>query len=291
MAKRGVVQGLWTLVTNSYVLGFAQGKIYQGPLKNLCLPGLNCYSCPGALASCPLGALQSVMGSRSFSASFFVMGFFVVLGVLMGRFVCGWLCPFGWVQDLLHKIPFIKKIRTFKGDMLLRWLKLVILAVFVLLLPLFAVDIVGQGAPYFCKYICPSGTLFGGLPLVALNEPLQNIIGGLFAWKNAVLLGIVLLSLMIYRPFCKYLCPLGAIYSVFNGISLVRMDCDREKCIDCGACERACRMAVDPRESPNHRECIRCGDCKKACPVGALSGVPGAGKTGQSKCGPIGRSA
>ena len=92
-----------------YAVGFINGKIYDGSLKKLCLPGLNCYSCPGALGSCPIGSLQAVLGSRNFQFSFYIFGFLMLMGAVFGRFVCGWMCPFGLVQDLLYKIPFIKK--------------------------------------------------------------------------------------------------------------------------------------------------------------------------------------
>ena len=64
------VQILWAFLTNSYLVGFAKGKIYQGKLKNLCVPGLNCYSCPGALGACPIGAMQAVVGSWNFKLAF-----------------------------------------------------------------------------------------------------------------------------------------------------------------------------------------------------------------------------
>jgi len=269
--KRHGVQALWALLTNSYLLGFAQGKIYKGKLKNLCVPGLNCYSCPGALGACPIGAMQAVIGNWNFKFAFYVAGFLMFVGALMGRFVCGWLCPFGLIQDLLNKIPFPKKIGTFKGDKLLRKLKYVIFAVFVILLPLVLVDVLGQGAPYFCKLICPAGTLEGGIPLGLLNKSMRSALGVLYAWKNALLLITVILSILIYRPFCKYICPLGAVYSVFNPVSVFRYRVDKEKCTDCGACAKACKMQVDPVKNANHPECIRCGACKKACPVKAIS--------------------
>lgn len=264
------IQVLWALLTNSYLAGFAQGKIYKGQLKNLCLPGLNCYSCPGALGACPIGALQAVIGSWNFKFAFYVAGFLMFVGALLGRFVCGWLCPFGLIQDLLHKIPFPRKIKTFPGDMLLRKLKYVILVVFVILLPMFLVDIMGQGAPYFCKLICPAGSLEGGLPLVILNKSLRSAIGWLYAWKMVILAVVILLSIFIYRPFCKYICPLGAIYSIFNPISVFGYRVDRDQCISCGACSRACKMQIDPVLNVNHPECIRCGQCKKVCPTGAI---------------------
>lgn len=268
--KRHGTQALWALLTNSYLLGFAQGKIYKGKLKNLCVPGLNCYSCPGALGACPIGAMQAVIGNWNFKLAFYVAGFLMFVGALIGRFVCGWLCPFGLIQDLLHKIPFPKKIGTFRGDRVLRKLKYLILVVFVILLPMFLVDILGQGAPYFCKLICPAGTLEGGIPLVLLNRSMRSALGWLYVWKNVLLLITVLLSILIYRPFCKYLCPLGAVYSIFNPISVFRYRLDREACIECGMCARVCHMQVDPVKNPNDQECIRCGACKKACPVKAI---------------------
>ena len=264
------VQILWAFLSNSYLAGFAKGRIYQGKLKNLCVPGLNCYSCPGALGSCPVGAMQAVVGSWNFKLAFYVAGFLMFIGALTGRFVCGWLCPFGLIQDLLHKIPFPKKISTFWGDKLLRKLKYVILLVFVILMPMFVVDLLGQGAPYFCKLICPAGTLEGGLPLVLLNKGMRGAIGWLYAWKNVLLVAILFLSVIIYRPFCKYICPLGAVYSLFQPVSVFRYRVDQELCTHCGACAKTCKMQVDPVKSPNHSECIRCGQCKKVCPTGAL---------------------
>lgn len=265
------MQALWALLTNSYLMGFAQGKIYKGKLKNLCVPGMNCYSCPGALGACPIGAMQAVIGNWNFKFAFYVAGFLMFVGALMGRFVCGWLCPFGLVQDLLHKIPFSKKIKTFRGDKILRKLKYVIFMVFVILLPLFWVDILGQGAPYFCKLICPVGTLEGGIPLVLLNKTLRSTIGWLYTWKMVLLVLTVFLAIVIYRPFCKYICPLGAVYSVFNPVSVFKYRVDKEKCVNCGACAKVCKMQVNPVQNANDPECIRCGQCKKACPTGAIT--------------------
>lgn len=268
--KRHGVQALWALLTNSYLIGFVQGKLYKGRLKNLCVPGLNCYSCPGAVGACPIGAMQAVIGSWNFKFAFYVTGFLMLVGALMGRFVCGWLCPFGLIQDLLQKIPFPKKIKTFRGDRLLRKLKYLILLVFVILLPMFLVDVLGQGAPYFCKLICPVGTMEGGIPLVLSHPSMRGALGWLYAWKNVLLILTIFLSILIYRPFCKYICPLGAIYSVFQPISVFRYRVDLEKCTGCGACAEACKMQVNPAAHANHPECIRCGACKKVCPVKAI---------------------
>lgn len=124
--------------------------------------------------------------------------------------------------------------------------------------------------PAFCKYICPSGTLFGALPLLAANGQLREQAGGLFLWKLAVLLFILILSVKVYRPFCQYLCPLGAIYGLFNRFSLVQIHWEEEKCVSCGACERACPVALSVREISRSPECIRCGRCVSACPESCL---------------------
>ena len=268
---RHVFQSFWFLLTNSFFEGFKTGKIYGGKWKQLCVPGMNCYSCPGAKGSCPIGALQAVIGSPKFKFSYYIVGFLFFVGALIGRGVCGYLCPFGLVQDLLHKIPFVKKIETFKGDKALRKAKYLILLVFVILLPLFLVDIIGQGAPYFCKLICPVGMMEGGIPLVLMNKSMRGAIGFLYAWKGLILILTILLSIVIYRPFCKYICPLGAIYSLFNSVSLFRYTLDHQKCIHCGRCRAVCEMQCDPVKNCNDLECIRCGKCKNACPVDAIA--------------------
>ena len=268
--SRLTVQILFTALTNGYINGYLQRTIFKGTTKKFCVPGLNCYSCPGALGACPIGSLQAVMGSRKYQFSFYVIGMLMAVGAFMGRFVCGWLCPFGLFQDLLHKIPFTFKVRKVPGNRWLIYLKYVILAVFVVLLPITVVNVVGIGDPWFCKWICPSGTLLGGIPLVISNPGLQSAVGFLFNWKISILLLVSLLSIIIYRPFCRYLCPLGAIYGCFNKVSLYRYQVDREKCIHCQKCRRTCKLDIPVYETPNSAECIRCGACKRACPVNAI---------------------
>lgn len=243
---RYLVQALWAAATNSYVTGFVTGKIYQGKGKSICVPGLNCYSCPGAVGACPIGALQAVLSDRKFMFSCYIFGFLTLVGAFCGRFVCGWLCPFGLVQDLLHKIPFVRKIRTFPGDRALRYVKYGVLVVLVILLPLFAVDMVGYGEPWFCKWVCPAGTLQAGIPMVLLNEGLRATVGFLYTWKLAILAVVLVASVIIYRPFCRYLCPLGAVYALFNRVSLLRVT-PGKICGNCPMCAK-----------PNGPECIRC---------------------------------
>jgi len=269
---RSIVQFGTAILSNAYLKGFIEGRIYQGDAKAFCVPGLNCYACPGALGSCPIGSLQAVLGSRDHNFSWYVGGFLVAVGAVLGRFVCGWLCPFGLLQDLLYKIPIPKKwkrLRRLPGERYLSWIRYILLVVMVILLPLFVVDFIGQGSPWFCTWVCPSGTL-SGLMLLAGNEPLRGAVGWLFAWKNLILVVVVLLSIVLFRPFCRYLCPLGAIYGLFNPIALYRFRIDTEKCTRCKVCQRVCKLDIPVYEYPNSSACIRCGDCIKACPHTAI---------------------
>ncbi len=268
---RKVVQICWGVLTNSYLKGFLGSSIYQGPLKHFCVPGMNCYSCPGALGACPVGALQAVLNSRTRKFPLYVIGFLMTVGLFLGRFVCGWLCVFGLIQELLYKIPVPKLKIPECIDKPLRYLKYIVLLVMVIGLPLLYRDSYGMGKPFFCEYICPVGTLEGGIPLVLLNENLRPALGALFIFKVIVLAICILSSMFIYRPFCKYLCPLGAFYALFQKVSLVRLKVDENSCINCGACARKCKMNVDPCKTPNSLECIRCGECVDVCPKDALS--------------------
>ena len=268
--SRLLVQCAFAALSNGYVKGYTSGRIYTGGLKQLCVPGMNCYSCPGAFASCPIGSLQATIGSRKFHVSLYVFGMLVVFGAFLGRSVCGFLCPFGLVQDLLSRIPLPKKLRTLPGERFFRLLKYVMLFLFVMLLPMAIADATGLGDPWFCKYVCPVGTLEAGIPLVLMNEGLRSAVGFLYTWKIAILAVILVLSLLIWRPFCRYLCPLGALYGFFNRHALYRFVLDESKCTGCGACKRACRMDISVWQTPNSPDCIRCGACLDACPAGAL---------------------
>ena len=265
---RKIVQSLTLLCNNAYLVGFLEGRIYKGKLKSACVPGLNCYSCPGAVFSCPIGSLQAVLGSYQYSFSFYVTGLLLFFGLLFGRFACGFLCPFGLLQELLHKIPSPKFHKK-----LWKWLphvKYVILVVFVLALPALFKGNMGIGHPAFCKYICPAGTLTAGLPLLATQPAMRDAIGRLFCLKSTIAVITVLGCFFIYRFFCKVLCPLGAFYGLFNKFALYRLNYCAENCVHCGACSKACKMTVDPSLTPDSPECIRCGDCVKACNFSAL---------------------
>jgi len=269
IAKRRLIQVVFFIIQNPLLKNFIDGNIYRGGLKKICTPGLNCYSCPAAITSCPIGTTQLFIAGYRQNISMFVTGFLVATGAVFGRYICGYLCPFGLLQDLLYKIksPKIKTPLRF-----LRYIKYLILALFVIILPYYIRnDLSGMGDPWFCKYLCPSGMFFGAFPLLASNEFLHELLGVHFIIKTAITIGMLVVAVFIFRFFCRVFCPLGAFYSFFNPIAFLRMNCDKKKCSNCGSCAAACNVRINPSKMPNSPECIRCGDCAGVCKTQALS--------------------
>jgi polyferredoxin len=272
---RTLVQTLVALGTNAYLLfPFGGPIIYQGPLKAVCHPGLNCYSCPGALLSCPVGAVQNFLGSIRFytpgtipQVGAIVFGYLGFIGTIVGRLPCGWLCPFGYIQDLIHKTPS-RKLSLWEP---LRYVKYAMLLVLVIILPLTLVDAAtGLSHPWFCKLVCPAGTLEGALPLVILKPSLWATLSFFFWNKLTILIIIIILAIFISRPFCRMLCPLGAFYSLFSRMTLVQLEFIEGNCVECGSCARKCPMGVKPQEQADSQECIMCLKCLDACQFRAL---------------------
>jgi len=266
--RRRWVQLYAAVLYNAHLRGFATGSIYTGPVKALCTPGLNCYSCPGAVAACPLGALQNALAASASRPAFYVIGLLMLFGLTLGRVICGWLCPVGLLQELLHRLP-TPKIKKSRVTRALSGLKYVLLAVFVVLLPLvYALRHVPL--PAFCKYICPAGTLEGAVGLLAHPENAEyfGMLGLLFTHKFVLMALIFAASVFIYRAFCRFICPLGAIYGLFARVALLGVRVEQSACTSCGACLAVCPM--DIRRVGDH-ECIHCGACIPACPERAIS--------------------
>lgn len=266
--RRRLIQVYAALLFNAHTRGFIEGEIYVGPLKNGCVPGLNCYSCPGAIGACPLGALQNALASSATRAPHYIFGILLLFGLTLGRTICAFLCPLGLIQELIHKIP-VPKLGKNRFTRVLSYLKYVILAVFVC-----GIELV-YGAqqfpvPAFCKYICPAGTLEGAIGLLSnpVNAPKFALLNILFARKFVIMVVIFAACAFIYRAFCRFLCPLGAIYGLFDRVALLGIKVNPAQCTHCGRCVARCKM--DIRRVGDH-ECIHCGECLSACPTGAIA--------------------
>ena len=268
-STRRLIQLYSALLHNAHLKGFLEGEIYRGGAKYACVPGLNCYSCPGAVGACPLGALQNALAASGHRAGWYVLGILLLFGVTLGRTICGWLCPFGLLQELLHKIPTykLKKSRVTRA---LSWLKYAVLALFVAAIPLWSGLSRGLPLPAFCQYLCPAGSFEGAVALLShpQNSFLFGMLGPLFTRKFLILLGIGLACVFCYRSFCRFLCPLGAIYGLFNRFCLLGVRVDEARCSGCGACVRGCGMDV---RQVGDQECIHCAKCLTLCPEKAIS--------------------
>ena len=268
-SKRKLIQLYSALLHNAHIKGFISGKLFDGPLKNICGPGLNCYSCPGAITACPLGSIQNALAESKTKTPTYVFGIILLYCIILGRTICGYLCPAGLLQELLYKIktPKLKKSQVTR---ILSYTKYVILFILVIGVPLmYALQENNMPVPAFCKYICPIGTFEGGVFLLipSSNSDYYGMLGALFSWKFLVMLIIVLAAIFIYRVFCRFLCPLGALYGLFNKLSIIGIKVDKEKCSDCHACINVCKM--DVKEVGDH-ECINCGECISHCKEEAI---------------------
>ncbi len=256
------------LIMDSAIKGFLTASIYQGTSKGFCVPVLNCYACPSAIFACPIGTIQHFMviggrpeDSKMFFANlpYYPIGLLGVTAAAVGRMCCGYLCPFGFTQDLLYKLK-VHKVRVPK---ILRHFKYLTLIVLVFILPMML------GENWFSK-LCPMGTLIGGIPWVTINVDIRGMVKAIFWIKLAILMTYVTFSTISKRPFCQTSCPLGAIYSLFNRVSFFKLTWDSRTCTHCNKCEDICPMDIKVYEEPNAVDCIRCLDCVR-CPSVSLT--------------------
>jgi len=251
--SRRRVQALSFLLMNSY---FLQG------LKFLPCPGMNCYACPAANLACPIGTLQHFVIVRQIPA--YTLGLLSLIGLGVGRLACGWACPFGWLQELLYGLRRRLTWPRWRISERWRWLPYASLGLLVVAVPFVTLD------PWFSK-LCPVGTLEAGIPWLLLDAELRAQAGWLFVVKLGILIAFLAWMVVTPRPFCRLVCPLGAIWSPFNRISGLRLAVDKGSCSSCGACQKVCPVDIAIHENADSTRCVRCMECVRACPEKAIS--------------------
>lgn len=286
------MQILGVILPNSFFRGWTgDPQIYQGKLKSIVAPILNCYACPSAVVSCPVGSAQHFLAMRAIP--FYVLGSVGFVGITLGRAVCGWVCPFGFLQDIEFKLGRLLKLPHLKLPKWFGYGKFVFLIAFVIIAPIATVkpiiddetgvamtyedpetgktkEVFEPGVTWFCK-LCPQGALQGGIPQVLINPQLKRLLGWNYTMKM-IILGILMIAfLMTKRPFCRGMCPLGAFLGLFNSISLLQFHVDSSKCNECRLCTYDCPVEHNVYLSPNGHECIRCGNCLDKCKRGGVS--------------------
>ena len=239
-------------ILNAYFL-----NVYFPLLKRVPCTSLNCHACPAATFACPIGSLQNSAIDRQMP--FYLIGLLGIVGILIGRLSCGWFCPFGFLQELLYRIRSPK----LKITQRLSWMRYAVLILLIGVIP------IATHESWFCK-LCPAGTLEAGIPL-ALTDPMVSSQIGWFFFMTLVILALFLIAMVfIKRPFCRFVCPLGAIYSPFNRHSVLQLKVDHDLCMKCGQCQEVCPVDIDISENANSSLCIRCLECAKICPVQAI---------------------
>jgi ferredoxin-type protein NapH len=248
--RRTAVQIGSTLILNSYVT--------QRLTKGIPCPALNCYACPAAAFACPIGSIQHFVGRRK--VPLYVLGAVGLVGALIGRASCGWFCPFGWFQELVYKLP-TPKLRLPNR---FNWTRYIILAVLVVVMPLITRE------TWFCK-LCPAGTLEAGIPVVLLDAAVRHLVGTFYWIKLGILAAFLAWMSTTRRPFCRWVCPLGALWSPLNPVSSFQLEVDQNTCIRCDRCQTACPVDIRVYADPTSGACIRCLECVPACPVNCIS--------------------
>ena len=245
---RLAIQFLALIILN---LGFTQSL----KVGALC-PAFYCYGCPWALFACPIGSLQNFTALGPFP--FYAIGTLGLFGLALGRTWCGWVCPFGTVQDLIMRI---RRRGNVVNPPPVPWMKYLSL-VGILIAAWITVDAV------FCK-VCPSGSLFAAIPHRFASPEFDF---GTFFYVHLITLAVaIVLFVIIGRFWCRYLCPLGAIFGLFNRVSIVKIKLNREICDNCEQCLQVCPSNLSRVDDVgNSTDCIQCGKCVDECPSEAI---------------------
>ena len=233
--------------------------------KWLCVPVLSCHSCALSYFACPIGVFAHFAGHHVFPLLAF--GTVLLAGVLVGRLLCGWVCPLGFLQDLLYRI----KTRKFALPACTGWVKYPVLVLTVFALP-FAF---GEETVFsFCRYCPAAGAQVSAPAVISAAFAEDAAVSGWSLLKIGILAAVVVAAVFFRRGFCNVLCPIGALLAPLNFVSFWAVKPPTSRCISCGKCNRACATAVEPSarilagESPSRAaDCVVCHQCQVVCPM------------------------
>lgn len=252
---------------------------------SVCGPVFHCYSCPLALFACPIGVIANF--SALHLIPFAAVGMLVLIGATIGTAVCGWACPFGFLQDVAARVPLPKfELPRWAG-----YFRYVALVGLVILVPY----LWGEASSLFFCRLCPAGAMEGAIPNTVR---VARAGGGLILpnpAKLTILIVFLVAMLFTVRPWCRLVCPLGAIFAVFNRVSVVVLRFKTDDCRVCGQCAKMCSYGVLPTPNVNNGSCIRCLECSKCSALGigtvfgrsraaAVQGPAGMNRPGEAKC-------
>jgi len=298
---RMVVQLISLIAANAVALTFIFPNLKVQPLP-LGLPILVSVNSHLSAIFSAMDLIQLELSQPEFP--FIVVGTILLIGAVVGRGFCGWVCPIGFVQDMITnlkgKLDFVSP-RTHQSSK--RFKYLLLLGTLLISGSLALALAVGNGSSYKAALgilatgpftaISPDGTLFGTIPTL-LGIARQNFLSFLTrpptiqqAWTDLlatppllalrilILLGFFGTAWRVPRFWCRYVCPTGAMMAVFQKYSVTGLKRDPVKCTKCPHCEIRCPMQINildlPWEKFNDPECIMCMECIDACPHGSLS--------------------
>lgn len=233
-----------------------------------------------------------------------VLGTIFLIGAVVGRAFCGWVCPIGFIQDIITnlkgRLDFVSP-RTQNSAKKFKYL--VLFGTIIISGSLGLALYLGVGTDFKTALgalatgpfiaISPDGTLFGVVPALlavardnaasffARPPTIQQVyvyltqLPPLLTLRVIILIAFFVAAWKIPRFFCRYICPTGALMAIFQKYSLTGLKRDPVKCMKCPHCEVKCPMQINildlPWEKFNDPECILCMECIDACPHGSLS--------------------
>jgi len=259
--KQRLVQTLSLIILNSNLRGAETFAV--------CLPVMHCNACPLSWTICPIFRMSELIQYHQsiFTSDWLIIGIMLAACVVVGRFFCGWICPAGFVQDLLYKIPSPK----FEIPAFMQWLKYGFLTITVIIVSYFA----GKEVSYFFCSFCPTASIESVIPAMIFSP--EYVIGAAGFWRFLVLAIVLVLVIMNNRNFCKIMCPIGALVAITNKFSLFSMKLAADKCIHCHKCDANCPMDVQVencaktgKKVSRDLECIECLTCESVCPTNAI---------------------